>query len=107
VSDDHERAIPKDDPLWRAAKRAPVYDGPVPEQERADVEAAIASGHFTDGATVTREIEARRVAAAEYQGETRPEASPEAIARIGARFEAADPKWHTLFAELKRRYPKA
>lgn len=107
MSDDHERAIPESDPLWQAAKAAPVYDGPVPEQELADVEAALASGHFTDGSTVTREIEARMVAAAEYQGETRPEASPETIARIGEQFEAADPKWHRLLAELKRRHPKA
>ena len=54
------RAIPENDPLWQAVKRAPVYDGPVPEQELMDVEAALASGHFTDGATVTREIESRK-----------------------------------------------
>lgn len=32
-----------------------------------------------------------------------PETSEE---RIAARFEAADPKWHKLLDELKRRYPK-
>jgi hypothetical protein len=28
------------------------------------------------------------------------------VERIAARFEAADPKWHRLRDELKRRYPK-
>jgi hypothetical protein len=36
-----KRAIPENDPLWQAVIKAPMYDGPVPEQERLDVEAAL------------------------------------------------------------------
>lgn len=36
----------------------------------------------------------------------RPAVDPEAVERIAARFAAADPKWHRLFQELRRRYPK-
>lgn len=36
----------------------------------------------------------------------RPAADPEAVKRIAARFDAADPKWHRLLEELRRRYPR-
>ncbi len=36
----------------------------------------------------------------------RPAVDPEAVERIAARFEAADPKWHRMLDELRRRYPK-
>lgn len=50
---------------------------------------------------------AARVAnATDEQGATRPHVSSDAVSRISARFDAADPKWHRLYAELKRRYPK-
>jgi hypothetical protein len=36
----------------------------------------------------------------------RPAVDTEAVERIAARFAAADPKWHRLLQELRRRYPK-
>jgi hypothetical protein len=54
-------AITDDDPVLRAIRRAPVDDGPVPEQELRDMEAARASGQWFDGAAVTAELAARAV----------------------------------------------
>jgi hypothetical protein len=34
-------------------------------------------------------------------------ASEASVSRIADRFDAADPKWHRLYAELRRRYPGA
>lgn len=55
-----KRAIPEDDPAWLAAMRAPLDDGPIPEQERLDMEAVQASSDdFVDGCVIRAEIEAR------------------------------------------------
>lgn len=48
-----KRAIPEDDPAWLAAMRAPLDDGPIPEQERLDMEAIqAASTDFVDGRVI-------------------------------------------------------
>lgn len=52
-------AIPEDDPFWQAALRAPVDDGPIPEEELAAVQEA-ANGRFTDGDVVSASIDALR-----------------------------------------------
>lgn len=50
-----------DDPVWAAFLRAPIDDEPAPEHERralSDPSTQI----FVDGATITREIQARAAA---------------------------------------------
>jgi hypothetical protein len=46
-------------------------------------------------------VRAREAASA---GPARPDVSPEAVASVAARFDAADPKWHRLLDEVKRRH---
>ncbi len=53
------RVIPEDDPFWEAALRAPVDDGPVPEEELAAIEEA-SKGRFVDGEVVSARITALR-----------------------------------------------
>jgi hypothetical protein len=48
-------------------------------------------------------VRAREAASA---GPARPDVSPEAVASVAARFDAADPKWHRLLDEVKRRHPQ-
>jgi hypothetical protein len=57
-----KRAIPENDPAWLAAMRAPLDDGPIPEQERLDMEAIQASSdEFVDGRIISAEITARHM----------------------------------------------
>jgi hypothetical protein len=52
-----QRAIPENDPAWLAALRAPLDEGPIPEQERLDLEAVRASSaDFIDGRALSAEI---------------------------------------------------
>ena len=51
------RVIPEHDPLWQAAMRAPLDDGPIPEEERLAVEEA-ANGTWVDGGIVTAQVAA-------------------------------------------------
>jgi hypothetical protein len=52
--------IPDDDPVLLAARNAPVEDMPETEQEKRDIEEALALGRFIPGAEVSRAIAARR-----------------------------------------------
>ena len=59
-SDVAPRAIPEDDPLWRAAMAAPIDTTPLTEQERADLDESARAGGGVSQAEMTARIEQRR-----------------------------------------------